>query len=205
MREIEILERMNACRPAIAWLAMQNSYEDAWQNCHRGDWMLWNLYRNLDGSDAAHRKFTLAKAQCAETVFHLMKDERSRNAVAVAKKYGIGEASIEDLRIANVAAAYAADDADAAADDADAAYAVVAAAAAADAAYAAVAAADAGDAAAAAAAAADAGDAAAAAADAADAAAAAADAAADDAEKKENQMQCANIIRVLYPNPPALA
>jgi hypothetical protein len=89
--------------------------------------------------DIAHepslRKLTLAKARCAKLVLHLMKDERSKNAVKVAEMYGLGKATRQDLDKAAAAAA------DAYAYAADAAYAAYAAAdafaaAAADAAYA---------------------------------------------------------------------
>ncbi len=80
------------------------------------------------------RTLTAAKAECAALVLHLMSDERSRDAVAMAKKYGRGEATNEELADADAAAAAAAYYADAAA---AAAYAAAAYAAAADAAYAA--------------------------------------------------------------------
>jgi hypothetical protein len=103
---------------------------EAWATCDRGDWMLW--YAKRVGVNL--RTLTAAKAECAALVLHLMKDERSRNAVEVARSYGRGEATDEELSAADAAAyaAYAA--ADAAADAA--AYAAYAAASA-DVAYAA--------------------------------------------------------------------
>lgn len=174
------LIEIKACKDAQEWADAQTDYETAWNICENGDWMLWIARKQ--GVDK--RKFTLAKARCAWLVKHLMKDERSINAVEVAEKYGLGEVTDEELDAAAAAAraAYAA--------DADAAYAAYAAAAAA----AAVAAATA-DAAAHAAAAADADAAYAAAATAdADAAYAAAAAAAYFARKKTLK-QCADIIR----------
>ena len=98
--------------------------------------MLWLARKcNVD-----KRKITLAKGLCAETVKHLMKDSRSIAALEAAIKYGNGE--IDDTELTD--AAYAADDAYAAAyaaataadDDAATAAAAYAAYAAADAAYA---------------------------------------------------------------------
>jgi hypothetical protein len=87
--------------------------------------MLW-IYRKLYPENL--RELTLAKAHCANTVRHLMTDERSTNAIDVAIAFGDGRATREELdRAANAAyaayaAAYAADAADAyAADAADAA------------------------------------------------------------------------------------
>ena len=34
-----------ACREAVEWLKKQNSIEEAWLRCRRGDWMLWWLSR----------------------------------------------------------------------------------------------------------------------------------------------------------------
>ena len=189
MNHIELLESKEACFDAVEWASNYPNFESAWNACHRGDWMLW-VAAEL-GADK--RKLTLAKGRCAETVIHLMKDERSVAAVKASIAYGNGKISEQQLKNAYAAAAAAADDA------ADAAYAACAAYVAADAdadAYAAYVAAYAADAAAAAYAA-DAADAAAYAADAA-AAAYAADAADADAyadARKENQQKTADICR----------
>jgi len=133
------LKKLDACNDAREWVATQKNYKEAWQNCERGDWMLW-LAKRLKVDD---RKLTLAKFKCANQVRHLIKDQRSIAALDAAEKYGNGEISRDELNAA-AAAAYAV-----AAYAAAAAYAV-AAYAAADAAVAAYAAADAAVAAAAA-------------------------------------------------------
>jgi hypothetical protein len=200
----ELLIKLKACSEAREW-AENKSWEEVYNTCHRGDWLLW-LFKKTNPDDL--QLLTLAKGHCANTVRHLMKDERSIKAVDVAITFGEGKATREDAD-ATYAAAYAAfaaasADADAAAYAAAAAtYAVTAAA---DVAYDAYAAADAAYAAAYAAAdAADAADAAAAAADAAYAATAAAYAAAyaayatADAAKKYNQQLTADICRMYLP------
>lgn len=105
----ELLIKLNACNPAIDW-AEGKSWEEVYNTCHRGDWLLW-LYKKTNKDNL--RKLTLAKGLCANTVRHLMKDERSVAAVDAAIKYGNGEIGEKNLR---AAAAYAADAA--AADDA---------------------------------------------------------------------------------------
>lgn len=168
------------CNDGKEYYESQPDFETAWNNCERGDWMLW-MAKKLNVDD---RTLTLAKAYCANTVRHLMKDKRSLDAVDAAIKYGNGQISREELDKAAAAAAAAYFDASYAADAAD-----YAAAAASD--YAAFAdsytssAADYAAAAAAADAAVDAADA--------DAAYVAADDAAD--AKEENQLQTANICR----------
>ena len=97
------------------------TFKEAWKACPRVDWMLWIAKKA--GVDLL--KLTTAKALCANTVRHLMRDDRSKNAIDVALRFGKGEATGEELADAAAAAAY--DDAAYAAADA-AAYAADAAA-----------------------------------------------------------------------------
>ena len=138
------LDRFAPCSDAREWMRSQKNATEAWNNCERGDWMLW-IAKKLKVDD---RKLTMAKAMCAKQVEHLMKDQRSIDALQLCIDYFYGIISREELDAADDAAA--ADAADAAA-YADAAYAAYAAAAAyaAYAAYAAAAADAADDAAAA--------------------------------------------------------
>lgn len=124
------LEELNACEEAVKWAAGK-SWHEVYQQCERGDWLLW-LFQKTNPNDL--RKLTLAKAKCAETVIHLMKDERSKQAVRVAFSFGRGKASRKELDaaasaayVAYAAAAAYADDAASAASAASAAYAASAA------------------------------------------------------------------------------
>ena len=110
------LEKLSACREAIEWVKSQKSPEKAWQNCHRGDWMLW-IAKKLDVDD---RLLTLAKATCANQVRSLMTDQRSLDALDACFRYANGELTREELNTftsaasdaayaAYYAAAYAAD------------------------------------------------------------------------------------------------
>jgi hypothetical protein len=178
----ELLIELNACEDAREW-ACDKTIEQVVQECHQGDWLLWLAKR----VGVELQPLTLAKGHCANTIRHLMTDERSLKAVDTAIDFGEGKATKEELYKAAAAtytyaaAAYAADAADAAAAAAAAAYAADAAAAAAAAAYAAAADVDAAYTA-------DAS---------ADATydAASADAAAADAARKANQLQTADICR----------
>jgi hypothetical protein len=111
----ELLIELNACKLAREW-AGDMPIEEVVATCDRGDWLLWLAKR----VDADLRLRTLAKGHCANTVRHLMKDERSLNAVDVAIAFGEGKATREELDYAAAAAAAATA---ATADDADAAYA----------------------------------------------------------------------------------
>ena len=100
------LKTLNACSDACGWVATQKNYKEAWQNCERGDWMLW-LAKKLNVDD---RKLTMAKAMCAKQVEHLMKDQRSKDAIQACIDCFNGLISKERFNAAAYAAAYAADD-----------------------------------------------------------------------------------------------
>jgi hypothetical protein len=113
------ISQYSPCKEALEFRAKYKTFEEAWEACPRGDWMLWIAKRlNID-----LLKLTTAKALCANTVRHLMKDERSINAVDVALKFGEGKATrIElDATYAHAAAAAYDDAANAAAYAANAA------------------------------------------------------------------------------------
>ena len=102
----EQLKMIGVCEEAIGWVEENNytTLEEAWQNCHRGDWMLW--FAAKQGANL--RKLVLAKARCAKLVKHLMKDKRSRSAIEVAERFGLGQATHKELDAADVAATDAA-------------------------------------------------------------------------------------------------
>ena len=121
---MEIL-KFNPCKDAVEFRKQFPTFGEAWQSCPRGDWMLW-IAKKLNVDD---RLLTLAKGRCAETVIHLMNDNRSINAVKAAIAYGNSEITADELASAASAAAYAASAAYAAAYAASAAYAAAYAAA----------------------------------------------------------------------------
>ena len=109
----QLLIKLNACNEAMEW-AGDKTWEEIYRTCHRGDWLLW-LFKQTNPNDL--RLLTLAKGHCANTVRHLMKDERSIKAVDAAIAYGEGRIDIEELNnAATTADAYAAADAAAYAD-----------------------------------------------------------------------------------------
>ena len=116
----ELLIKLNACKEAIEW-AGDRTIEEIVKDCDRGDWLLW-LAEKID---IELQPLTLAKGHCANTVRHLMKNEKSIEAVDMAIAFGEGKATMEEL---NNAATYAAafEAAEAAADAAARAYATAA-------------------------------------------------------------------------------
>ena len=111
------LDKFRPCSDAREWMRTQKNATEAWNNCERGDWMLW-IAKKLNADD---RKLTMAKAMCTKQVEHLMEDQRSKDAIQACIYYFNGLITREQLNAAADAAAYAAAAADAYA--ADAAYA----------------------------------------------------------------------------------
>ena len=88
----EYLKSVHACDAAIDW-AGGKPVEQVVAECHRGDWLLWLAQK----CGVELQPLTLAKAHCANTVRHLMKDKRSVKAVDVAIAFGEGKATREEL------------------------------------------------------------------------------------------------------------
>jgi hypothetical protein len=109
MEKINI-KGFNPCKEGLKYYESKASYEQAWNDCECGDWMLWIAYK-LGVDDRIH---TRAKALCANTIRRLMTDKRSTDAIDAALRYADGKISREELNkyAADAAAAFA--DADAA-------------------------------------------------------------------------------------------
>ncbi len=134
---VQLLMRLGACSEAIGWAESLGpdhpADETAWQQCPRGDWMLWVAGR----LNIPRATLVLGACACARQVLVHVKvgEDRPRIAIETAESWargGEGAATIEQVRQArDAAAAYAAAAADAAyavyAADAAAAYAVYAA------------------------------------------------------------------------------
>ena len=148
MKFITKLQRLNACSDAIKWAEQYKTFQEAWDKCERADWMLW-IAGKLADKNGNRKEVVLCACKCTRTALkYLPKNEkRPLKCIQTVEKWAKGKATIEEVREARAAtayaaAAYAADDAayaaaDAAAYAADAAYAATAYAAADAAAYAA--------------------------------------------------------------------
>lgn len=99
------IKKYAPCPEAIEFRKKFSTFKEAWEACPRGDWMLWIAAKvKVDG-----RLLTLAKGKCAETIKHLMKDDRSIKAVEAAIAYGNREIGDKELGDAADAAYLAAD------------------------------------------------------------------------------------------------
>lgn len=96
----ELLKKLNACNEAQEWAA-NKTWVEVYKTCHRGDWLLWLF---ISTNPEMKRQIILAKGHCAATVLHLMKDQRSKDAVKAAIDYGNGLITDEQLKTAADAA-----------------------------------------------------------------------------------------------------
>jgi len=123
---INWLEKNNACKEGIDWCKENcDTMEDVWDKLKRVDWLVWVATKEGVLTDKELRLFACF---CARQNWHLLTDERSRNAIEVAERFANGKATKEELKAAYVAAYDAAYDAVAAAFDAVAARAAAVAA-----------------------------------------------------------------------------
>ena len=73
---------------------------DAWDTA-KPEWLLWIATRDGVLTDRELRLFAVF---CARSVEHLMTDQRSKNAISVAERFAIGEATDMELSAARSAA-----------------------------------------------------------------------------------------------------
>jgi hypothetical protein len=124
MKHIETLKQHEACQTAIDWASQYHDFATAWDACYRPNWMLWLHNEGIIAiSDADLRLFACDCVRYTpigdgRTVWDLLTDERSRNAVEVAERYANGDATEDELNAARDAAWYSAWAAGAAARDA---------------------------------------------------------------------------------------
>jgi hypothetical protein len=86
------LEYNGACDEAIDWVKDQTA-EQAWQNCERGDWMVYALAK------ARYPKTELVRlcVEIARTVQYLVSDPRVSKCLDVTEAWCDGKASLEKV------------------------------------------------------------------------------------------------------------
>ena len=105
------LKKMNACPDAVEWASEQKNQQQAWNDCSRGDWMLWLLGKLSEKPESKSRKkLVLTACQCARlSLKHVSKGElRPLIAIETAEKWANNDPSIT-LEAVKRAAADAAD------------------------------------------------------------------------------------------------
>ena len=101
-------EKHGACSEGREWaIARCKDMNEAWAKA-KPDWLIWIASRRGVLTDKAARLFA---CWCVRQVWHLLKDERSKDAVRVAEKFAHGKATAKQLAAAGAAAGDAAWDA----------------------------------------------------------------------------------------------
>jgi len=111
-KHIEYLKKLNACTEAVIWAKQFNTTQEAWDNCERGDWMLWLLGKQSGKPGTKSRKkLVLTACKCARLSLKCVPESEKRpiEAIQTAERYakGVKGVSLQDVR----KAACAADDA----------------------------------------------------------------------------------------------
>jgi hypothetical protein len=107
-----LLKSLYACSEAAAWRGKRD-LKTTWAECERGDWMLWLAGRMADKKGwPTHQQLVLAACDCAELSLPIFEekypnDKRPRVAIEAARKWAIGDATINEVQ-SGAAAAYAA-------------------------------------------------------------------------------------------------
>ena len=101
--DVAALNRINACSPAVAYVAERGSLTAAWASCERGDWMLWLLgkltRRNVADpfGTEPHRKLVGCLTEIVTTLaLPFAGDKRVADCAAVRRRYAEGEAVTRD-------------------------------------------------------------------------------------------------------------
>ena len=105
MKLSSYLKQVKACKDAVEWseqydsLDLYEALKKAWNECDDGGWMLWFAGKIWNEYTSEMR---LAACDIAESVVHLTGEHETicREAIAVARRYAIGEATEEELKVA---------------------------------------------------------------------------------------------------------
>ena len=106
------LKELNACREAIQYVSGCKTADEAWENCERGDWMLW-LAGSLSGKPWSKKRkiLVLASCECARLAWDKM-PTKSKDCILLFENWAEGEdiskAELIKVSTAARAAAFAA-------------------------------------------------------------------------------------------------
>ena len=97
----EFCDKHNACNAGREWALREcKDMNDVWRKV-KHDWLIWVATRPGVVDDETLRLFVV---ECCRAVQHLMTDKRSIDAVDVAYRYAIGDATDSELAAARAAA-----------------------------------------------------------------------------------------------------
>lgn len=100
MTPTEFLTQNKACETGRCYAMGFKTMAEVWDNCPRGDWLLWILQKL---KITPERELRLFACWCAEQAQPT--DQRSLTAIAVSRRYAMGEATLSELQAASADAA----------------------------------------------------------------------------------------------------
>ncbi len=75
-KHIKYLKKLSACRGAVEWAEQFNTIQEVWDNCERGDWMLWLLGEQSGKPESKSRKkLVLTACKCARLALKYVSKE----------------------------------------------------------------------------------------------------------------------------------
>lgn len=107
---IKLLQSIHACFEAIEWVRENNitTLAEAWAKCECGDWMLWFAGKRSGEPEGEGRKvLVLASCECARLALPYAKSPTVLACIETAEAWAHGKATLEQVREARDAAAYA--------------------------------------------------------------------------------------------------
>ena len=98
----EFLVSLDACGPAVKW-SKGKSFREAWALCRCGDWMIW-----LPGELGMDQK-TIVRCTCdfARLSLPYADSDVALDTIKIVEAWCIGEATIEEVRVASSASSAA--------------------------------------------------------------------------------------------------
>ena len=101
--DISKILKFDPCEDAVLWLKEQSNFTQAWNDCQRGDWMLWLLSKLIRKQGSPnHRKLVLASCACARLSLKYVKkgEKRPLKAIQVAESWANGKVGVtlDDLK-----------------------------------------------------------------------------------------------------------
>ena len=100
MKHIDKLNKLGACNEAVEWAKEMKNGQAAWDNCERGDWMLWLAGKTAGKPKSVKRKkLVLCACECARLALKYVPkgEDRPLKCIETAEAWARGEASYDDL------------------------------------------------------------------------------------------------------------
>jgi hypothetical protein len=78
---------IGACSQATTW-ARWKTFDEVYETCHRGDWLLWLFIKTADKNETNARLLTKTKGHCTNTARELLTDQWALDAIDTAIAFG---------------------------------------------------------------------------------------------------------------------